>query len=118
MVGLTKPQLSLVRLCVCSHKVRLLSNLVKRNSLRRAVKKTQLFWQKATEVLQKKGQIKVNFTLLTKYSLLILIGHNGLKSCSAHNVPLLKMAHVQVHQTFSHEIELYGINWTHCVYRQ
>ena len=76
-------------------------------------------------------------TTVTKKTIGNTLCRNGLKSCSACKVPLLKKAHVQARLKFANEhlndsenawekvmwsdetkIELFGINSTRCVWRK
>ncbi len=81
--------------------------------------------------------LKAAVTTVTKKTIGSTLRHEGLKSCSAHNIPLLKKVHVQACLKFANEhlndsvenwvkvlwsdetkIELFGINSTHCVWRR
>ncbi|CAM4639771.1 unnamed protein product [Leuciscus chuanchicus] len=76
-------------------------------------------------------------TTVSKKSISNTLCHHGLKSCSAHKVPLLKPAHVQARLKFANDhmddpeeewekvmwsdetkIELFGLNSTRCVWRK
>ncbi len=47
--------------------------------------------------------LKAAGTIVTKKTIGNTLRCKGLKSCSAHNVPLLKKAHVQAHLKFAKE---------------
>uniref|UniRef100_A0AAY4B5U8 Transposase Tc1-like domain-containing protein n=1 Tax=Denticeps clupeoides TaxID=299321 RepID=A0AAY4B5U8_9TELE len=83
------------------------------------------------------NDLKLAVTTVTKKTIGNTLHRNGLKSCSARKVPLLKRAHVQAHLEFANEhlndsesdwekvlwsdetkIELFGINSTRCVWRK
>jgi len=49
------------------------------------------------------NDIKAVRTTVTKKTIGNTLRRNGLKSCSAHKIPLLKKAHVQAHLKFSNE---------------
>ncbi len=72
-------------------------------------------------------------TIVTKKTINNTLRHEGLKSCSARKVPLLKKAHVQARLKFANDSEenwvkllwsdetkfkLFGINSTHRVWRR
>ncbi|KAE8600677.1 hypothetical protein XENTR_v10013352 [Xenopus tropicalis] len=83
------------------------------------------------------NDLKLAGTTVTKKTIGNTLHRNGLKSCRARKVPLLKKAHVQAHLKFANEhlndsvsdwekvlwsdetkIELFGINSTRCVWRK
>uniref|UniRef100_A0A8C5PIV3 Transposase Tc1-like domain-containing protein n=1 Tax=Leptobrachium leishanense TaxID=445787 RepID=A0A8C5PIV3_9ANUR len=83
------------------------------------------------------NDLKAAGSIVTKKTIGNTLRHEGLKSCSARKVPLLKKAHVQAHLKFANEhrndseenwvkvlwsdetkIELFGINSTRRVWRR
>ncbi len=83
------------------------------------------------------NDLKAAGTIITKKTIGNTLRHEGLESCSAHKVPLLKKAHVQACLKFANEhlndskenwvkvlwsdetkIKLFGINSTHRVWRR
>ncbi len=83
------------------------------------------------------NDLKAAGTIVTKKTIVNTLSREGLKSCSAHKIPLLKKAHVQAHLKFVNEhlndseenwvkvlwsdeskIELFGINSTRRVWRR
>ncbi len=58
--------------------------------------------------------IKVAGTIVTKKTIGNTLHNEGLKSCSARMVSLLKKAHVQVHLKFANESEE---NWVKVLFR-
>ncbi len=51
------------------------------------------------------NDLKAAWTIVTKKTIGNTLRHKGLKSCSAHKVPLLKKAHVQARLKFANDSE-------------
>uniref|UniRef100_A0AAZ3PE18 Transposase Tc1-like domain-containing protein n=1 Tax=Oncorhynchus tshawytscha TaxID=74940 RepID=A0AAZ3PE18_ONCTS len=83
------------------------------------------------------NDLKAAGTIVTKKTIVKILCREGLKSCSARKVPLLKKAHIHARLKFANEhlndsednwvkvlwsdetkIELFGINSTRCVWRR